>query len=302
MTQSSRAIVATDPGVLVVEQREAPDPGPGEVMVQVAVSGVNPVDAHAIAGAFGPQLFPYVAGCEYAGTVLAVGSGVTEFAIGDRVAAQPKPFMGDPGGWQDVTVVTADRLSHVPDELTDEVAGTVPLPALTALTLVRAAGLTAGQKAVVPGAAGGVGRWLTQLLLADGVSVTTVTSASDTAEMSDWGALAVDREDADAVAALSGFDAVLDVAGGDEATVAVRRTWLAPTARYLSVAVQGEGIEFFMVEWDAAALETMLTDLAAGRYTVPTARLYPPAEAAEAVADFSSRREARTAIDLRVGR
>jgi NADPH2:quinone reductase len=302
MSQLSRAIVATDPEVLALQQREVRDPGAGEVVVEVAVSGVNPVDVHAIAGAFGPGTFPYVAGCEYSGRVVRVGSGVADFSVGDRVAAQPKPFMGDPGGWQDFTVVAADRLAPVPDELTDEIAGTVPLLALTALTLVRAADLTAGQRAVVPGAAGGVGRWLTQLLLADGVEVTTVTSATDAPEMSGWGATAVARDDTAAIAELGGFDAVLDVAGGDESAVAVRRGWLAPAARYLSVAVQGEGIEFFLVEWDADALKTLLQSVAEGRFRVSTAKLYPPESAADAMADFTERRQARTAIDLRVGR
>ncbi|MEI6620419.1 MAG: alcohol dehydrogenase catalytic domain-containing protein [Actinomycetes bacterium] len=299
MPSDHRAVVATAANSLTVAAVPTPDLAPDLVAVRIAVTGINPVDAHVVAGAFGADLFPYIAGCEYGGTVIGVGAGVTGFAIGDRVAGQPKPFMGDPGSWQDVVVVGADKLAHVPGPLSDEAAGTVPLLSLTALTMVRAAGLSAGQRAVVPGAAGGVGRWLTQLLLADGVEVTTVTSARDLDAMTAFGATAIDRDDPSAVDGLRDFAAIFDVAGGDEGAVAVRRTWLAEGARYLSVSVRGEGIEFFMVEWDAAALETMLSGVADGTFAAQTPTLYAPEDVAAAIADFMSRTQARTALDLR---
>ncbi|MEZ5191310.1 MAG: alcohol dehydrogenase catalytic domain-containing protein [Nocardioides sp.] len=86
---TSRSIVARaagGPDVLVIEQRETVAPGPGQVAVEVSVSGVNPVDAKVVGGAFGPGLFPYVPGCELAGRVVEVGEGVAAFAVGDRVS------------------------------------------------------------------------------------------------------------------------------------------------------------------------------------------------------------------------
>ena len=117
--------------------------------------------------------------------------------------------------------------------------------------------------------------------------------------MAAWGAVAVDRDDATAVAGLKDFDALFDVAGGGEEAVAQRWGWLADDGRYLSVSSQGDDIEFMMVQWDADGLEHLLQGVADGTFKVPTAKLYPPKQVQAAIDDFTSRRVARTALDFR---
>ena len=85
-------------------------------------------------------------------------------------------------------------------------------------------------------------------------------------EMAAWGAVAVDRDDATAVAGLKDFDALFDVAGGGEEAVAQRWGWLADDGRYLSVSSQGDDIEFMMVQWDADGLEHLLQGVADGTF------------------------------------
>src|SRR5690349_2901818 len=82
------ALIVTAHGgrdVLAVEERSAPDPGPGEVVVEVAAAGVNFIDVYQREGVY-PVPTPFVSGNEGAGTVVAVGDGVDRFAAGDRVA------------------------------------------------------------------------------------------------------------------------------------------------------------------------------------------------------------------------
>lgn len=302
---TSRTIVAPAPGApdsLVIERRPAAAPGAGEVAVEVTVTGVNPVDAKVIEGAFGPGLFPYTPGTEFVGRVTATGEGVAGVAVGDRVAALTLPFRGDPGTWADQVILPADRVAPVPDALTDEVAGTNVLLPLTAAMLARAAALPAGATAVVPGAAGGVGRWLVQFLVRDGVQVTAVVSDADRAAVEALGATAVSRTDADALAALSGFDVVFDVAGGAPEQLQERRGWLRPEGRYLSVTAGGDGIEMMMVSWDADALVDAFAGIAAGEFSVLDAALYAPERVASALGDYLSRAKSRTALDFRQGR
>ncbi|MEZ5094851.1 MAG: alcohol dehydrogenase catalytic domain-containing protein [Nocardioides sp.] len=301
---TSRSIVARaagGPDVLVIEQRETVAPGPGQVAVEVSVSGVNPVDAKVVGGAFGPGLFPYVPGCELAGRVVEVGEGVAAFAVGDRVAALALPFAGDPGSWQDRVVVAADRLAAVPAGLSDETVGANVLLPLTALRLLRVAELGSGARAIVPGAAGGVGRWLVQLLVRDGVQVTTVTSSADVPAMTALGAHAVSRDDEVALAGLGGFDVVFDVAGEPGADRP------APGLGHLAGTLpqrhrQGRRHRDGPSAVGCGRTWGFLAGVADGTFSVIPAQLYAPEDVAPALSDYLSRAHARTALDFRRGR
>jgi NADPH:quinone reductase len=160
------------PEVLSVAERAAPEPGPGQVAVRVAAAGVNYMDIYQREGVGGyrPAL-PFVTGGEGAGTVAAVGEGVTGLAIGDEVA-----WVG-PGSYAEQVVLAADRAVPVPSGLSAELAAAAILQGMTAHYLVTSTyPVQAGDVAVVHAAAGGVGLLLTQMVKRRGGVVVATTS------------------------------------------------------------------------------------------------------------------------------
>ncbi|MFE1169199.1 zinc-dependent alcohol dehydrogenase family protein [Nocardiopsis sp. NPDC058789] len=90
-----RALVVSEPGSYSVQQVDDPKPGPGHVVVAPAAVGICGTDLHIIDGEFAPTPYPIVPGHEFAGTVVAVGSEVTDVAVDDRVAVDPSLFCGE---------------------------------------------------------------------------------------------------------------------------------------------------------------------------------------------------------------
>lgn len=171
-----RAIRATAPGgpdVLRLDDLPTPVPGAGELLVRVAAAGVNFIDTYRRSGVYAMP-FPHVVGSEGAGTVEAVGDGVTELAVGDRVA-----WSAAPGSYAEQVVVPVREAVRVPDGVDDDVAAAVLLQGLTAHYLVTSTfPVAAGQDVLLHAGAGGVGLLLTQLATARGARViTTVGSA-----------------------------------------------------------------------------------------------------------------------------
>jgi NADPH:quinone reductase len=177
-----RAVVVTEhggPEVLTVVDRDAPVPGPGEVLVDVAAAGVNFIDIYQRSGVY-PMQLPYVVGSEGAGTVTAVGEDVDDVAVGDRVAWA----MVGGAGAADQVVLPADQAVPVPEAVSTEQAAAVMLQGMTAHYLVESTfPARAGQVALVHAAAGGVGLLLCQLLAAKGVRVIGTTSTAEKAEL-----------------------------------------------------------------------------------------------------------------------
>ena len=120
------------PEVLSLAERPAPQPGPGQIVAEVAAAGVNYMDIYQREGVGGyrPPL-PFVTGGEGAGTVVAVGEGVTAPAVGDRVA-----WVG-PGSYAEQVVLPADRVVPVPAGVSTEVAAAAILQGMTAHYLVN---------------------------------------------------------------------------------------------------------------------------------------------------------------------
>jgi len=167
------------PEVLRVEDVEAPVPGPGEVLVDVAAAGVNFIDVYERTGGY-PKELPFVAGSEGAGAVTAVGEGVTDFAVGDRVAWA----MVAGSGYAEQAAVPADRVVRVPDGVESETAAALMLQGMTAHYLCESTyPAHSGETALVHAAAGGVGLLLTQMLAAKGVRVIATTSTEEKAEL-----------------------------------------------------------------------------------------------------------------------
>jgi NADPH2:quinone reductase len=177
-----RAVQITAPGgpeVLRPAELPEPQPGPGELLVDVAVAGVNYIDTYNRSGVY-PVDLPFVLGQEGAGRVTALGAGDTGgFAVGDRVV-----WANVLGGYAERAVVPADVAVAVPDAVTDDVAVGAYLQGMTAHFLVTdCAPVGAGDSVLVHAAAGGVGLLLTQLAAARGARVLGTASTEEKATL-----------------------------------------------------------------------------------------------------------------------
>jgi len=189
-----RAIQAREAGgpeVLELVELADPTPGPGQVLVKVAAAGVNFIDTYRRGGVY-PMPFPHVVGSEGAGEVVGLGDGVTDVAVGDRVA-----WSDAPASYAELTLVDAPRLVPVPAGVGDDVAAALPLQGMTAHYLVTSTyPVQPGDDVLVHAAAGGVGLLLTQLVIAHGGRViATVSTAEKEALAREAGADVVIRYD-----------------------------------------------------------------------------------------------------------
>jgi NADPH2:quinone reductase len=178
-----RAIVATiHGGPEVLEPRELPAPqaGPGRLLVDVEAVGVNYRDIYEREGAGGyGRTTPSVVGVEGAGTVAAVGEGVTELSAGQRVA-----WSAAPGSYAEQVVVDAAEAVPVPDGISAELAAAVLLQGMTAHYLATSTfPVPAGADVLVHAAAGGVGLLLTQVVKLRGGRVIATTSSDEKAQL-----------------------------------------------------------------------------------------------------------------------
>jgi NADPH:quinone reductase len=176
-----RAVVVTrhgGPEVLEYRDWEAPLPGPGQIVVEVSVAGVNYRDIYEREGGYGLEP-PLVAGIEGAGTVSAVGEGMSELALGDRVA-----WSSAFGSYAEQVVMDWERAVPIPDGVTDETAAAALLQGMTAHYLTTSTyAVSPGDPVVVHAAAGGVGLLLTQLVKKRGGRVFATTSTEKKAEL-----------------------------------------------------------------------------------------------------------------------
>ncbi len=172
-----RAVVVTAPGgreVLEVQELDRPAPGPGQLLVEVAASGINFIDVYRRQGVY-PMETPFVLGEEFAGHVVEVGVGVEggagfdDVAVGDAVAAANIPGVGSHATH---VVVDAAKAVPVPDSVPLDIAAAAMLQGMTAHYLVNSTyPLHAGETALVHAAAGGLGQLLVQLAKAKGARV-----------------------------------------------------------------------------------------------------------------------------------
>src|SRR3954471_8441357 len=172
-----RAVVVTHPGgpeVLEVQDRPTLEPGSGEVRVDVRAAGVNFTDVYQRSGVYAVPT-PFVLGSEGCGVVSAVGAGVTDLRVGQRVAwAQAN------GSYAEQVIVRAAVAVPVPDELADDVAAGALLQGMTAHYLLNSTyPVQPGETVVVHAAAGGVGLLLTQLAKAKGARVIGTVSTDE---------------------------------------------------------------------------------------------------------------------------
>lgn len=152
------------PEVLRWEDVDIADPGPGQLRIRQAAIGLNYIDVYHRTGLYPLPGLPWTLGMEGAGQIEAVGEGVTEFKVGDRVAYASPPV----GAYAEVRLISADRVVALPDTIDDQTAAAMMLQGLTAQYLLRRTyRVQPGDAILLHAAAGGVGliasQWARQL-------------------------------------------------------------------------------------------------------------------------------------------
>jgi NADPH:quinone reductase-like Zn-dependent oxidoreductase len=272
---------------------DAPDPtaGLGEIVVDIHAASVNAADykVRLGKGRYSDLRFPHILGRDFSGVVGALGSGVTDFAIGDAVFGVTEP--GKEGAYAEKIAIKAAIVARKPTGLGHVEAAAMALTGLTALwALEDTARLRAGETILIHGGAGGVAGFAIQLAKHLGASVITTASAHNHDYVRGLGAdRVIDYQREDFSAAVDDCDVVFDTVGGD---VQIRSySVLKPGGRLVWIAAAPEGftptrkdVELLRpaVARDRAHLQRMLTLLEQGSVRPPAITRYKLASVAEA--------------------
>jgi NADPH:quinone reductase-like Zn-dependent oxidoreductase len=276
-----------EPGdVLRLEQTAVPTPGPGRVRIAVHAAGLAPADWALCRGLFAGQL-PRGIGCDVSGTVDAVGDGVTDVAVGDRVFGTADWANCPSAGASDRAIM--DHWFAVPDRLDLAQAAALPMALDTAYLHLTALGLTPGRTILINGAGGTIGFAAVQIALSRGMRVIATAGATYAQRLRDLGAAVTGYGDGvvQRVKAISDgpVDLVLDtapvggalpdlveIAGGDPQRVltisdieAARELGVRDTFREAPTLLSHRFEAF--TEFAALAAD--------GRFSVPIARTFP---------------------------
>lgn len=268
--------------VLRVVDVERPVPGPGQVLVRVKATSINPGEAKIRSGAFAqqwPSTFPSGEGSDLAGIVESRGEGVTRFAIGDEVF-----------GWTDnraahaeLVVAEAEHLVRKPAGVSWEAAGSLYVAGATAYAMVQAVSVSQDDTVVVSGAAGGVGTIAVQLAKNAGATVIGLASEPHHEWLSSHGVIPVTYGEgvADRIRSAAGgkVDAFLDTQGGGYVELALE---LGVRPERIDTIADFEAGAKYGVKTDgnaAGASAEVLTDLAGlvdkGLLDIPVTAVYP---------------------------
>jgi NADPH:quinone reductase-like Zn-dependent oxidoreductase len=276
------------PEVLKFEDYPDPVPGPGEVLVRVAATSVNPIDYKRRAGLtkdFYPLQFPGLIGVDIAGTVVKLGTKVEDFSVGDQVFA-----MAD-NTYAELCVVKAAVLAKVPKGLDLIQAAALPLVTVTGNQLLSATEIRAGQTVLVVGAAGNVGRSAVFTAKERGATVIAGVLKRQLDEAKTVGAdQAVATDDDTAIANLAPLDAVADTVGGKTAEKLIAK--VKPGGVYTSVVEVPQNsakypsvkVVHVFSKFDRKTLEFMAEAVRDGKLVIPISQKLPLREAAEAQA------------------
>jgi NADPH:quinone reductase-like Zn-dependent oxidoreductase len=204
------------PENMILESVPRPDPGPGEVLVQVHAAGVGPWDVWIRTGNSAlPQPLPFTLGSDLSGEVVAIGPGTSAVSPGDTVFGVTNPqFVG---AYAEYAVATGGMLARKPRSLTHAEAASVPVVAVTAWqALFGHAGLEAGQTVVILGAAGNVGAYAVQLARRANLRSIATAGPEDIAYVRSLGADKVVNYHAQKIEdEAKDADAVIDLVGGE---------------------------------------------------------------------------------------
>ena len=308
-----RAVVTTDYGSAPsLVELDDPVPGPGQVRVKVRHSSVNGLD-NAIAQGWVRGLmehqFPVILGRDFAGTVDAVGEGVTNFALGDDVFGVVLTQPLNAGGFAEYLVLPEEHnLAHIPAGLDHATAGALGLAGSAAIAVVEAVAVGPGDTVLISGATGGVGAVAIQLVTARGATaIATATGDVEAAHVRGLGAAHVVEPGAglaDSVKALApdGVDVVLHLAG-DPAALA---NLLADGGRFGSLlsATPDQPSERTITVVSTYAtphrgvLDRLGADVVAGRLRIPVQRTYALEDVPRAMTDFQAGTIGKLAISI----
>jgi NADPH:quinone reductase-like Zn-dependent oxidoreductase len=270
-----------DVDVLKVAEVPTPQPGDGQVLVQVKAAGINPGEAKIRVGELHemwPATFPSGEGSDLAGVVASTGPGVTRFAAGDEVI-----------GWTDnrasqaeYAVVDEQNLTVKPAGVPWQVAGSLFVAGVTAWAAVRAVALTDGDTVVVSGAAGGVGAIAVQLARLAGATVIGLAGAGNHDWLTGHGVIPVTYGDgvADRIRqAADKVDAFIDTFGGNYVELAlelgVEPSRIDTIVRFDAPEKYGVKAEGSAVGSSASVLAELAALIAEGKLEVPIAGTYP---------------------------
>lgn len=293
---------------------ETPRPEAGELLVKVAASSLNGIDAATAAGYLQGMMehrFPLVVGKDFAGTVEALGEGVDGFAVGDTVfGVVAKPYLGTGSLAQYVTVPAAHGVVHVPEGLSVRDAGALGLAGTAALDSLNIVALEKGETVLISGATGGVGALAVQIAVARGAKVIATARPGAQAEfvtgLTDTEVHLVDHTgDLEAqVRALApgGVDALLHLAGDGVLLAGQVRPGgrLVSTAGFDPAAVEGQDVtvNILMADPKPQTLSDLAEGVASGPLRVPVTTVYPLEQAPEAFAAFGAGTLGKIAISF----
>jgi NADPH:quinone reductase-like Zn-dependent oxidoreductase len=296
------------PDVLSLERIPAPEVGAGEVLVQVHAASVGRGDVHMLTGTpYLIRLMGYglrrptkpVPGHAIAGRVVAMGSGVERFQLGDAVHGEI-----DRGAFAEYANAPAEQLALVPPGLDFEQAAAVPVSATTALQGLRdVGGVRAGQRVLINGASGGVGSYAVQIAKALGAEVTGVCSTRNVERARALGAdHVVDYTQTDFAKDDARYDVMFDVVGNRKMADCLRvlerggiyvaaagkmGNWLGPILWMLRVKLAGlfrsKRTATFINQPGTKDLDYLRPLFAAGKLTAPIERVYALEEAPDAI-------------------
>jgi NADPH:quinone reductase-like Zn-dependent oxidoreductase len=235
-----------------IDEIPVPQPGPGQILIQVKAAAVNPVDWKIAAGYLPnlPQPMPLTLGCELAGIVTAIGANVTNFASGDRVFGYGSLLRN--GAYAEYFLADAQEFAKIPHGVSFAHAAAVPVALFTALDgLEVQATVHPGDRVLVLGGAGGVGSMAIHVAKHHGAFVYATASARNQDRLQELGAdVAIDYANPDLP---KDVDIVFDAVGGDAAVQAAPA--LKPDGAFVSPAYgQVPGAKYYGIQPDGARL------------------------------------------------
>jgi len=304
-----RAVVIAEQGAKPeAVELPTPQPGAGEVLVKVQASSVNGFDLSVAGGHLAGMMehrYPVVLGKDFAGTVEAVGEGVTRFAAGDRVfGVVTKAFLGDGGFGEYVTVPEEIGIAKLPEGVDVTAAGALGLAGTAAVDALDAVTPQAGETVLISGATGGVGTIAIQYAAAAGARVIATARPGDEAEfVRGLGAHEVVDHTGDLPAQVraaspDGVDVIVHLAGDGSvlAGLLTDKGRIASTIGYGPD--QHPAATFIMANPAPGTLDRLAGDLAAGRVTVPVERTYPLTDVPAAFGEFAAGTRGKIAITI----
>jgi NADPH:quinone reductase len=276
-----------------------PEPAEGEVRVRVAAASLNPFDNAVLAGYLKDRMehrFPLIPASDFSGTVDALGSGVTGYAVGDHVFGVTGKMVIGLGTLAEKTTATARTIARRPQSLSDIEAAALPLAGVSALMCVDAIGPKPNDVVVVVGAGGGIGSYAVQLAKGRGAHVIGVTTKENAEYVKGLGAdEVIDRTAGDVLETLKSkhkdgvaaiIDTASDAAGLAHLSGAVRKGGTAVSMKGAAVPdelakhdVKGVNIQ---TQMNTERLETLVKLSADGKLKAPKIRTFKLDQAGEA--------------------